>query len=34
MSWCRLQTGAWVSHGVVEDDTVIKVAGNPVVAEA
>jgi 2-keto-4-pentenoate hydratase/2-oxohepta-3-ene-1,7-dioic acid hydratase in catechol pathway len=29
MKWCRFQIGAQVSHGVVEDDTVIEVAGSP-----
>jgi 2-keto-4-pentenoate hydratase/2-oxohepta-3-ene-1,7-dioic acid hydratase in catechol pathway len=27
MNWCRFQIGAQVSHGIVEDDTVIEVAG-------
>ena len=27
MRWCRFQIGAQVSHGIVEDDTVIEVAG-------
>jgi 2-keto-4-pentenoate hydratase/2-oxohepta-3-ene-1,7-dioic acid hydratase in catechol pathway len=29
MKWCRFQVGAQVSHGIVEDDTVIEVAGSP-----
>jgi 2-keto-4-pentenoate hydratase/2-oxohepta-3-ene-1,7-dioic acid hydratase in catechol pathway len=29
MKWCRFQVGNHVSHGVVEDDTVIEVAGTP-----
>ena len=29
MKWCRFQIGAQVSHGIVEDDTVIEVAGSP-----
>jgi len=29
MKWCRFQVGAQVSHGLVEDDTVIEVAGSP-----
>ena len=29
MRWCRVQSGAQVSHGIVEDDTVIEVAGSP-----
>ena len=29
MKWCRFQAGAQVSHGIVEDDTVIEVAGSP-----
>ena len=29
MKWCRFQIGAHVSHGIVEDDTVIEVAGSP-----
>jgi 2-keto-4-pentenoate hydratase/2-oxohepta-3-ene-1,7-dioic acid hydratase in catechol pathway len=29
MKWCRFQNGAQVSHGIVEDDTVIEVAGTP-----
>jgi 2-keto-4-pentenoate hydratase/2-oxohepta-3-ene-1,7-dioic acid hydratase in catechol pathway len=29
MKWCRFQIGALVSHGIVEDDTVIEVAGTP-----
>lgn len=27
--WCRFRIGAHTSHGLVEDDTVIEVAGNP-----
>jgi hypothetical protein len=27
MKWCRFQIGGQVSHGIVEDDTVIEVAG-------
>jgi 2-keto-4-pentenoate hydratase/2-oxohepta-3-ene-1,7-dioic acid hydratase in catechol pathway len=29
MRWCRFQVGAQVSHGIVEEDTVIEVAGSP-----
>jgi 2-keto-4-pentenoate hydratase/2-oxohepta-3-ene-1,7-dioic acid hydratase in catechol pathway len=29
MKWCRFQVGAQVSQGIVEDDTVIEVAGSP-----
>ena len=29
MKWCRFQIGAQVSHGIVEDDTVIEVTGSP-----
>ena len=29
MKWCRFQAGSHVSHGIVEDDTVIEVAGSP-----
>ena len=29
MKWCRFQVGAQVSYGIVEDDTVIEVAGSP-----
>jgi 2-keto-4-pentenoate hydratase/2-oxohepta-3-ene-1,7-dioic acid hydratase in catechol pathway len=29
MKWCRFQVGAQVSHGIVEDDTVIEIAGSP-----
>ena len=29
MKWCRFQVGAQVSHGIVEDDAVIEVAGSP-----
>jgi Domain of unknown function (DUF2437) len=34
MKWCRFQIGAQVSHGIVEDDPVIEVDRNPIVAEA
>src|SRR4030095_10976192 len=29
MKWCRFQTGQQVSYGIVEDDQVVEVAGNP-----
>ena len=29
MKWCRFQIGARISHGIVEDDTVIEVTGSP-----
>jgi 2-keto-4-pentenoate hydratase/2-oxohepta-3-ene-1,7-dioic acid hydratase in catechol pathway len=29
MKWCRFQVGSHVSHGIVEDESVIEVAGNP-----
>ena len=29
MKWCRFQVGPHISHGIVEDDRVIEVSGNP-----
>ena len=29
MKWCRFQAGSSASYGLVEDETVIEVAGSP-----
>ena len=29
MIWCRFQAGETISHGMVEDETVIEVSGIP-----
>jgi 2-keto-4-pentenoate hydratase/2-oxohepta-3-ene-1,7-dioic acid hydratase in catechol pathway len=29
MKWCRFQTGQKVAYGIIEDDTVVEVAGSP-----
>ena len=29
MKWCRFQVGSHVTHGIVEDESVLEVAGNP-----
>jgi 2-keto-4-pentenoate hydratase/2-oxohepta-3-ene-1,7-dioic acid hydratase in catechol pathway len=34
MKWCRFRIGAHTSHGIVEDDAVIEVAGDPLAEHA
>jgi Domain of unknown function (DUF2437) len=29
MKWCRFRLGSHVSHGLVEDDRLVEVAGSP-----
>ena len=29
MKWCRFQSGQKVAYGIIDDDTVTEVAGNP-----